>query len=173
MITLKDGCFKLYIILTFGFDCFSYVYLQVFFKNTILIIDNFQIIKLLRLFEVELQWWTPMPRTQWRCPSWTWCSISRPRTPGLNFINVFTRNFYLLRSRKRKKTDNLTVFLRFRNLRSQKLRINMLVKLTPGLNFINDLCTAFTLSDPKSVKRYWGLNCIFYAFGIYERKSFA
>jgi len=25
--------------------------------------------------------------------------------------------------------------------------------------------------DPKSVKRHWWLNCIFYTFGIYERKS--
>jgi len=40
-----------------------------------------------------------------------------------------------------------------------------------GLNFINVLCTAFTLVDPKSVKRHWWLNCIFYAFWIYERKS--
>jgi len=29
----------------------------------------------------------------------------------------------------------------------------MLMKLTPGLNFINDLHTAFTLVDPKSIKR--------------------
>ncbi len=40
-----------------------------------------------------------------------------------------------------------------------------------GLNFINVLSTAFTLVDPKSVKRHWWPNCIFYAFGIYERKS--
>jgi hypothetical protein len=30
----------------------------------------------------------------------------------------------------------------------------MLMKLTPGLNFINIICTAFTLADPESVKRY-------------------
>ncbi len=41
----------------------------------------------------------------------------------------------------------------------------------PGLNFINVLRTAFTLVYPESVKRYQWLNCIFYAFGIYERKS--
>jgi len=40
-----------------------------------------------------------------------------------------------------------------------------------GLNFINVLRTAFTLPDPKSIKIYLWLNCIFYAFGIYERKS--
>ncbi len=38
----------------------------------------------------------------------------------------------------------------------------------PWLNFINVLCTAFTLVDPKSVKRHWWLKCIFYTFGIYE-----
>jgi len=43
--------------------------------------------------------------------------------------------------------------------------------LRSGLNFINVLRTAFTLTDPESVKRYLWLNCIFYAFGIYERKS--
>jgi len=40
----------------------------------------------------------------------------------------------------------------------------MLMKLTPGLNFINILCTAFTLADPESVKRYLWLNCIFLRF---------
>jgi len=35
-----------------------------------------------------------------------------------------------------------------------------------GLNFINVLRTAFMLADLKSIKRYWWLNWIFYAFGI-------
>ncbi len=42
---------------------------------------------------------------------------------------------------------------------------------TSGVNFINVLHTAFTLVDPESVKRYWWLNYIFWAFGIYEHKS--
>jgi len=41
------------------------------------------------------------------------------------------------------------------------------------LLFNQFLCTAFAPTDPKSVKRYWWLNCIFYAFGIYKRKSWA
>jgi len=45
------------------------------------------------------------------------------------------------------------------------------VGLAPGVNFINILRTAFTLVDPESIKRYWWLNCIFCAFGIYEHKS--
>jgi len=40
-----------------------------------------------------------------------------------------------------------------------------------GVNFINVLRTDFTLVGPESVKRYWRLNCIFCAFGIYECKS--
>jgi len=40
-----------------------------------------------------------------------------------------------------------------------------------GLNFINVLRTVFTFADHESVKRYLWINCIFYAFGIYERKS--
>jgi len=44
-------------------------------------------------------------------------------------------------------------------------------RMWSGLNFINVLRTAFTLVDPKSVKRHWWLNCILYAFGIYEHKT--
>jgi len=40
-----------------------------------------------------------------------------------------------------------------------------------GLNFINILRTAFTRVDPKSVKRYWWLDCLFYAFELLARKS--
>jgi len=42
-----------------------------------------------------------------------------------------------------------------------------------GLNFINVLCTAFTLADLESVKRCWWLDCIFYAFmySFYTRRS--
>ncbi len=36
----------------------------------------------------------------------------------------------------------------------KKVAYKMLMKLTPGVNFINVLCTAFTCADPKSVKRY-------------------
>ncbi len=39
---------------------------------------------------------------------------------------------------------------------------------SPRLNFINVLCTAFTLIDPK---RYWQLDLSSYALGSYGRKS--
>ncbi len=43
----------------------------------------------------------------------------------------------------------------------------------PRLNFINVLCTAFTHADPRSVKKDSEVFNLFYAFGIYERESFA
>ncbi len=42
----------------------------------------------------------------------------------------------------------------------------------PGLNFINALHIAFTLAQPKSIKRQ-SSHQSFYAFGIYERKCWA
>jgi len=45
------------------------------------------------------------------------------------------------------------------------LEWKMLMKLTPGLNFINFLCTAFTFVDPKSVKRYWQLDWVLTLWG--------
>ncbi len=47
----------------------------------------------------------------------------------------------------------------------------MLIKLTPGLDFINILCTTFTPVAPQSVRTQVKLSVSFYAFGIYERKS--
>jgi len=69
------------------------------------------------------------------------------------------------------KTVKLLIFFTLSESASVKDVSKTLVKLTPGLNFINVLRTAFTLVDPKSVKRHWWPSCIFYAFGIYERKS--
>ncbi len=40
-----------------------------------------------------------------------------------------------------------------------------------GVDFINVLCTTFTLAEPKSVKWQCWLDCIFCAFGIYVCKS--
>jgi len=46
-----------------------------------------------------------------------------------------------------------------------------LVKLTPGLNFINVLHTAFTLVDPKSVKKIDNLIVIFTLLGSVSVKA--
>ncbi len=78
-----------------------------------------------------------------------------------NFISFFLC-FPIIRHRIWKKT----------NIKLVNFEKKLLIKyLTSGLNFINILSTAFTLVDPKSVKRHWWLNCIFYTFGIYECKS--
>ncbi len=47
----------------------------------------------------------------------------------------------------------------------------MLVKLAPGLNFINILHTTFTCADPRSIKKTVKLSIFFYAFGINKHKS--
>ncbi len=62
---------------------------------------------------------------------------NKPKTPGVNFINIFMRSFCTPKSRKRKKTDNLTVF--FMLLGSEHVNSvgRMLMKLTPGKIFLN------------------------------------
>jgi len=47
----------------------------------------------------------------------------------------------------------------------------MLLKLSPGLNFINILCTAFTRGDPKSVERYWWLDWVLTLWGAMGIKA--
>jgi len=54
-------------------------------------------------------------------------------TPGVNFINGLLAAFAHTEPKSVKKTVKLSVFLRFRDLRTQKQRINMLVKLTPDV----------------------------------------
>jgi len=46
-----------------------------------------------------------------------------------------------------------------------------LLKLRPGLNFINVLRTAFTHVDPECAKKTVKSAVSFGAFGTYERKS--
>jgi len=63
--------------------------------------------------------------------------------------------------------DRETVLLSL-SLRYFDLLYNpLLFLITFGLNFINILCTAFTLADPKSVRRCWWLN----AFTLLGSKS--
>jgi len=72
----------------------------------------------------------------------------------------------LLRAQILKKhTDDLTVFFTLLGSTSVKASRKMLVKLTPGVNFINVLRTAFTLVGPKSVKRYWQLDWVLTLWG--------
>jgi len=64
--------------------------------------------------------------------------------PGVNFTNIFTLSFYARRSRKRKKTDDLTVFFMLLGTASVKAVHRTLMKSTPGVNFTNILRAAFS-----------------------------
>jgi len=69
--------------------------------------------------------------------------------PGVNFTNMFTRSFYTCRSQKLKMTDYFTVLLRSMGVIAS---CKMLVKLTPGVNFI------------KKISRLFGTKVLFAAF---------
>jgi len=47
-----------------------------------------------------------------------------------------------------------SVFFWLLQFACKKAASKTMVKSTPGLNFINILCTAFEPADPESVKRY-------------------
>ena len=47
----------------------------------------------------------------------------------------------------------------------------ILMKLTPGLNFINVLCTAFTLEEPKSIKKTDNSSVFFMLLGSTSLKA--
>ena len=62
------------------------------------------------------------------------CVWSKVRgSGGLNFINVLRPAFMLTEPKSVKKTVKSSVFLRFQYLRSLKLSVNMLAKLTHGI----------------------------------------
>jgi len=79
----------------------------------------------------------------------------------VNFTNIFMLSFYAHRSRKCKKTDNLTVFFMLLGSTCIKTVCRTLMKLTPGVDFTNVLCTTFTRADPKSVKKAVKLSIFF------------
>jgi len=54
--------------------------------------------------------------------------------PGVHFINVLLEAFRLTDAKSAKNTDTFTEFLRFWDLRVQKLYVNMLVKSTTGVD---------------------------------------
>ncbi len=65
---------------------------------------------------------------------------------------MFTESFYALRSQKRKNSVKLSVSFALLGSAHVKSAQKALKELPPGLNFINDLRTAFTLVDPESGK---------------------
>ena len=75
-----------------------------------------------------------------------------------------TRSIYLCRSQKH-KVVNLSDFFALSGSECTTAPCKTLLKLTPGINFIYILSTAFTSIDPKSAKRYWWLYWIFTLLG--------
>jgi hypothetical protein len=84
--------------------------------------------------------------------------FGRSDTPGVNCINILCAAF------ARAKTVKLSVFLSFRDLRAQKLRMNMLVcvftilKLvaTTYLNFLTHLTRAFSILNRQITNQKQG-----------------
>jgi len=68
--------------------------------------------------------------------------------PWGQFHQFFTSSFY-----SDHKKSSCKVFFALLGSAHIKAARKMLVKLTPGVNFINVLRTAFTLVDPKRVKK--------------------
>jgi len=56
--------------------------------------------------------------------------------PRCQFINILRAAFARVKPKSIKKTVKSTVFLCFQDLRGQKLLVNILVKSTPGGNWL-------------------------------------
>jgi len=67
--------------------------------------------------------------------------------------------------------DNLNVFFTLLGSERVKAAHKMLMILTPGINFINILRTAFTRTDPKCAKKTVKSAVSFGTFGTYGCKS--
>ncbi len=61
-----------------------------------------------------------------------------PALSGVDFIDLLRVAFALAEPKNVEKTVKLSEFLRFRDLRVQKLRVNIVVKSTPDLNDPSD-----------------------------------
>ncbi len=79
-------------------------------------------------------------------------------TPGLNFTNIFKLSFYARRSRKRKKTDDLTVFFMLLGSVSVKAVRRTLMKLSPALapSFINPVLREVGRREKREKRRERG-----------------
>jgi hypothetical protein len=81
------------------------------------------------------------------------CRTLMKLSPGVNFINILCSALTLVDLKSVKSTAKSYKYLfTLSGSASVKAVPRMLMKLSPGVKFINILCTAFTLVDPKSVK---------------------
>ena len=67
--------------------------------------------------------------------------------PVANFSNILCATFTHADPKSAKKTVNLSNFLRFWDLHTYKLCVNMLMTLTPVVNFTNILLTSSFFSN--------------------------
>jgi len=90
--------------------------------------------------------------------------FGRSDTPGVNCINILCAAFARAEPKSVKKTVKLSVFLSFRDLRAQKLRMNMLVCIftilklvaTTYLNFLTHLTRAFSILNRQIANQKQG-----------------
>jgi len=76
----------------------------------------------------------------------------RRSPPGVNYTNIFTRRFYKRSSQKHKSQSSCQYLFTLLGSACVKAVRRTLMKLSPGVNFNNNLQVAFTCADPKRVK---------------------
>jgi len=79
-------------------------------------------------------------------------------------MGLLMRSFYSHRSQNRNIPSSCQCYFALLGSSSEKPAHKMLMNLTPGVNFINILCAAFTLIWPKSAKRHCWLLWTFYNY---------
>jgi len=73
----------------------------------------------------------------------------------VNFTNILRAAFLLISFRQKNTHKLCQVFFELLGSASAKAAHRILLKLTPGLNFINISLKAFTLVGPKIAKQHW------------------
>jgi len=73
-----------------------------------------------------------------------WYDCKMPRLPAINFINVLPAAFACADPESAKKTVKLSVYFMLSESERAKAASRTLIKLTPGVNFINVLCARFS-----------------------------
>jgi len=105
----------------------------------------------------------------WAFQKYRYCKIEKSK-PGLNFTNIFTRSFYASRSQKRKIQSSLKYLFTLLGSACIKALSKMLVKSTPGVNFINIQWAACAWADPKSAKRQSSCQSFVHFWDLHAQK---
>jgi len=102
-------------------------------------------------------------------PNWCCCLIYLH--PGVHFINVLLKAFTPTNPKCVELTVKLSIFYMLLGSTSVKPLHKTLMKMTPGVNFINIFTHSFCDCSSPRRKSSFKSSVSFYAFGIYERKS--